>query len=217
MRSKRIKLWLPAFGLCLLLCQPGWAQKDEDWLWMDDHFQDVLTELLPIEETFLGYRSYRDLYTDVLEYSFIFKREANDNRLFLVIRMADSVSLYDQMMALHMKNRSEHIKSIKKKLRVKERRVDDLACAPLKTAHDEFYNLSLPMLSAAERAERAKGIVSLPLHPTVHTFHTSTIGSELKLELTRQEHPFVEWATRTRSTVEKCILQNGQATSIRPQ
>jgi hypothetical protein len=217
MRSKRIKPWLPAFGLCLLLCQPGWAQKDEDWLWVDKHFQDVLTELLPIEETFLGYRSYRDLYTDVLEYSFIFKREPNDNRLFLIVRMADSVSLYDQMMALHMKNRSENIKSIKKKLRVKEWRVDDLSCAPLKTAHDEFYNLSLPMLSAAERAEQAKGIESITLHPTVHTFYTNTIGSELKLAIIRQEHPFVEWATRTRSAVEKCSSQNGQPTSIKSQ
>ncbi|HEX8459610.1 MAG TPA: hypothetical protein VF656_20115 [Pyrinomonadaceae bacterium] len=217
MKAKRIKLLLSAIGLCLVLCQPGQAQKDEDWLWVDEHFQDVLTELLPIEETFLGYRSYRDLYTDVLEYSFIYKREPNDDRLFLVVRMADSVSLYDQMMALHMKNRAENIKSIKKKLKVKEWRVDDKSCVPSKTAHEEFYDLSLSMLSATDRAERAKGTVTITLHPTVHTFYALISGGEMKLEITDADHPFVDWAKRTRSAVEKCIAPNAQPTSIKSQ
>lgn len=214
MSFKRAKLLTAALFLCLLFCHSGEAQeypRQEEHDWVGKHFFGVLEEFLPIEESDLGYRSYRDLYTNVLEYSFAFDRDLNEKRIGVVVRTADSVSLYDQIMALHRKNPSESIEIIKTKLRVKEWRSDDKACPALKSLYDEFYKLDLPMMTAKDRAEQAKGSVNITLHPTMHIFKAAISGGNLNLVLTEQEHPFVVWVIKARRTMEKCAMNETRA------
>ncbi|MFY9842808.1 MAG: hypothetical protein WAK23_06845 [Terriglobales bacterium] len=66
------------FVAALLLSFPAGgslsAQSSADWDWMSNHFDKALHNLFPIDERFGGsvaYRSHRDLYTDVGEYSFV--------------------------------------------------------------------------------------------------------------------------------------------------
>jgi hypothetical protein len=214
MKLKQGTLIVLTIFVCLLFCQASEAQEypnQEEHDWVGKHFFGVLEEFLPIEESDLGYRSYRDLYTDVLEYSFAFNQDWKEKRISVVVRMADSVSLYDQMMALHQKNPSESIESIKTKLKVKEWRGDDKACPAVKSLYDEFYKLSLPMLTAKDRAEQAKGIVTITLHPTVHIFKAGISGGNLRLALTEQEHPFTVWANKARRNLDKCAASETRA------
>jgi hypothetical protein len=207
MTLRCVRLITLTIFICLLFCQPSKAQEypsQEEHDWVSSHLFDVLEEFLPIEEADLGYRSYRDLYTDVLEYSLVFNRDWKGKRVSVVVRMADSVSLYDQIMALHRKNPSESIKSIKTKLKVKEWRYDAKACLAVESLYDGFYRLNLAMLTAKDRAEQAKGIVTITLHPTVHIFKASISGGNLRLALTEQEHPFVIWANKARRALERC-------------
>lgn len=209
-----MKLIAVTICICILACRPCAAQQYpsvEEHDWVSGHFFSILDEFLPIGESgALSYRSYRDLYTDVLEYSFIFSQDWGERRTDVVVRMADSISLYDQIMALHRKNPSESIKSLKTKLKVKERRFDNKSCPAVKSLYDEFYRLNLPMLTAKERAERARGVATITLHPMVHTFRAYISGGNMRLVLTEDEHPFVIWAEKTRRILEKCEQRQSQ-------
>jgi hypothetical protein len=115
------------------------------------------------------------------------------------------------MMILHRKNPSETIEIIKAKLKVKEWRLDDKSCPAVKSSYDEFYRLNLPLLTAKDRAEQAKGAVTITLHPTVHIFKASISGGNLRLALTEQEHSFVRWANKTRRALGKCAMNEVRA------
>ncbi|HYE73953.1 MAG TPA: hypothetical protein VEF04_11515 [Blastocatellia bacterium] len=174
MKLQKIGLSVIAICICLLIGQLCDAQDEpsqEDHEWVSHHFFTVLDEFLPVSgDDSLSYRSYQDLYTSVLEYSLVFNKNLKDNRVDVVVRMADSISIYDQLMSLHRKNPAESIESLKKKLKIKEWHLNDKSCPAVKSSYNDFESLNLPMLTAKERAERAKGIFTVTLHPTYHTF-----------------------------------------------
>jgi len=96
------------------------AQSSADWDWMSSHFDKALHDLFPMDERYGGYvayRSHRDLYTDLREYSFVIGTENSDTVsgsprfLSAQVREAESASVYDQMMALHRRfpNRSADV------------------------------------------------------------------------------------------------------------
>ncbi|HYX71877.1 MAG TPA: hypothetical protein VE732_03845 [Nitrososphaera sp.] len=219
MKLRQIYFILVAACLCLLTYQPCRAQTptEEEFDWVNQHFYTVLEELLPIKERLgfsLGYRSYRDLYTDELEYSFGFNRIIQEKYLTVVVRMPDSVSLYDQIMSLHRKNPSESIESIKSKLKIKEWRLSEEKCPAVRRQFDAFYRLNLEMLSAKDRAEQARGSYTITLHPRVDTFYADISGGDMQLELTDSGHSYVRWAKSTQSALEICAKtgerQNGK-------
>lgn len=208
---RRIFILLPiaVFLLLILFCQTEEAQQypnSEEHDWVQNHFFDVLEELLPIEKSNVGYRSYRDLYTEVLEYSFVFNKERKENRniIMVTVRIADTVSVYDQMMTLHRKNPTETIDSIKSKLKVSTRHFDDKSCAAVKLLYDEFYKFNVPMMSAKDRSEQNRNYVTITLHPMIHTFDAVISDGDLKLTISEDKHPFVVWANKARRSFEKC-------------
>jgi len=121
-----------------------------------------------------------------------------------VLRKADSVSIYDQIMALHTKNPEENVDTFMKQLKVNERHLSEATCPAVRRQYDRFYELVLPMLSADDRAAQARGEYSITLHPRVHTFQAHISGGTLHLIIGRQDHPFAVWATETLSALENC-------------
>jgi len=183
------------------------AQDQKDWPWVNERFQAVLQQVMPIKEPTgesLGYRSYRDLYTNELECSFVFNSVPRDRHITAVLRKADSVSIYDQIMALHTKNPEENVDTFMKQLKVNERHLSEATCPAVRRQYDRFYELVLPMLSADDRAAQARGEYSITLHPRVHTFQAHISGGTLHLIIGRQDHPFAVWATETLSALENC-------------
>jgi len=190
------------------LACPGQEQEQKDWTWVNEHFSSVLEEVMPMRERLgffsIAYRSRRDLYTDELEVSIVFNEDFQEKYLTAVLREADSVSIYDQIMALHAKNPTESIEDIKKQLKVKELRFSEKTCPVLRREYDKFYKLTLSMRSSDDRAARAAGKYVITLHPRVHTFRADISGGSLEVVLSQQDHPFVVWAAQVRSTLEAC-------------
>jgi hypothetical protein len=206
-----LKRIFTAILFLIIVSHTSFAQEQEDWDWVNKHFFSALEEFMPIEERLgfsLGYRSYRDLHTYELEYSFVFNRILQEKYLTMTVRQPDSISLYDQIMALHRRNPNESIESIKKQLKVKEDHFSEQTCPAVRKQYDDFYRLTLPMLSARDRAVQAKGEFTITLHPRVHTFKADISGGRIELVITEQDHPFVSWAKKTRQALEGCISGN---------
>ncbi|HSB11335.1 MAG TPA: hypothetical protein VLM38_17745 [Blastocatellia bacterium] len=181
------------------------AQTQDDWDWVNKHFSAVLEELMPVDARLgfsVGYRSYRDLHTSEPEFSFVFMRIPKEKYLAVIVRQPDGNSLYDQMMAAHRKNPAETIDNIKKELKLREQRFSEQTCRAVRTQYDEFYGLTLSMLSDQDR--QAKGGLTATLHPRVHTFNADISGGGLRLVIDDEDHPFVRWANKTRKALEGC-------------
>lgn len=216
MELNRIKLIFIAASICLCVhrsaqAQEGPSQEGQDQV--NSRFFSVLEEIFSIEERLgfsLGYRSYRDLHSEELEYSFVLNRIIKEQYLTVVIRMADSISLYHQLRVLHRKNPSMNIETIKPQLKIKEWRLTEETCPALRQQYDEFYRLSLTMLSAEDKAREAKGEFAINLHPRVHTFKADISGGNLELVLTESEHPYVRWAEKARRAFEGCASKQNK-------
>ena len=200
-------------SLCLLgvLAFPGRAQQGEAkrdpqldlQLWVEDQFPSVLNEFLPLEkDAEVSFRTYRDLYTNVLEYSCSITRKKD--QIEAVVRLANPTSLYDQILAERKRNPHVGIKSIKRKLTIKEYRFTSNTCPALETSLSALEKLELPVMTERERASAAKGVVEVTLHPTIYTFQVSISGGDAKLELDNHDHPLVRWADATRGALARC-------------
>ncbi len=175
----------------------GRAQEERDWDWVNQHFQSSLDEFLPLEkDAVLAFRSYRDLYTDVLEYSVSFL-QTRQGKLEVVVRMPIDVSVYDQLMRFHLENPGEDISSIKKKLRVKEWRLTEESCPLAEYWFSEYEKLLLPTPTQRD---------IIFLHPTVYTFHLSDSRTDMEIKVYGNEHPLTVWAENTRRALSACTI-----------
>ncbi|MDX2042651.1 MAG: hypothetical protein SF097_15625 [Acidobacteriota bacterium] len=202
MLRKKIAFHLVTFICALAL--PASAQTQQDWDWVNKHFYDVLNELMPFDDYSLGYRSYRDLYTNELERSFFFNGDPFYQNLNATFRIADKVSVYDQMMELHRKKPTTTISEIKANLKIKEWQFSQSSCPAIKTQFEKFFRLSLEMMSSKERSDREAGVGTIALHPRIHSFNARITGGHLNLTITFGDHPFASWAEETFQALNSC-------------
>jgi hypothetical protein len=195
------------FGAALLLsfCVGGdvSAQSSADWDWMSNHFDKALHDLFPIDErygVYVAYRSHRDLHTDVPEYSFAIGTEKSDTvsglprYLAAHVREAESVSLYDQMMALHRKSPNRSADDIEKDVHVKKLKLTEMNCPAIKAQFSKFQQLGL--------APPQFDVVIL--HPLIHEFRSRAGGGDMDVALYDDENSLVSWAIETRHALELC-------------
>lgn len=190
--------------LFFVFAQPVKAQSQDDWVWVNKHFYNVLDQLMPFDSHVLGYRSYRDLYTDELEYSFFFDGQAISQNLNVTFRIADKTSIYDQIMKLHRRNPAATISEIKPNLKIKEWQFSESSCPAIKTQFEKFFRLSLEMMSSKERSDREAGVGTIALHPRIHSFNAQITGGHLNLAITFGDHPFAIWAVETFQALSSC-------------
>jgi hypothetical protein len=209
---KLLKTLRLAACFSFLACQPCLAQTaEQDERWVHEHFSEVLRKALPNDEGAgwrVGFTINRDLYTEVLEYSCIFKEswpESPQADLVVVVRMADSKSIYDQLMTLHREHPAASVEQIRSKLRIKEWQLTEKSCPAARERYSAFYQLNLPVLSAKDRASFARGRIDIILHPLIYNLHAVISGGDVELSLAGKEHPFVKWADRTRAQLDACI------------
>jgi len=195
------------FGAALLLsfCVGGdvSAQSSADWDWMSNHFDKALHDLFPIDErygVYVAYRSHRDLHTDVPEYSFAIGTEKSDTvsglprYLAAHVREVESVSVYDQMMALHRKSPNRSADDIEKDVHVKKLKLTEMNCPAIKAQFSKFQQLRL--------APPQFDVVIL--HPLIHEFRIRAGGGDMDVALYDDENSLVSWAIETRHALELC-------------
>jgi hypothetical protein len=179
------------------------AQSDANWDWMSNHFDKALHDLFPIDErygVYVAYRSHRDLHTDVLEYSFVIGPEKSDTvsglprYLAAHVREAESVSVYDQMMALHRKFPNRPADDIQNDIHVKKWKLTEMNCPAIKAQFSKFQQVRL--------APPQFDVVIL--HPLIHEFRIRAGDRDMEAALYDDENALVQWAAETRHALELC-------------
>jgi hypothetical protein len=189
--------------MCLLVCSPCRAQTEEDFDWVGRHFPSALNELLPIEQepdAYIGFRSHRDLHHNVFEYSFLLSKDYPANRVTAVVRMADSVTLYDQLMSLHRRNPAESYENLKGQLKIKEWRFTDAECPALEPLFERFSRTRF----------RPPSPELLVLHSMIYEIRTSASAGDMRLVFIERENALVAWALNIRRAAESCINSSWQ-------
>jgi thiol-disulfide isomerase/thioredoxin len=178
--------------------------SDDDWDWVNKNYGGILNEFVPMKAEgglYLSYRSHRDLYTDVLEYGFLLGYELRENKpglqefLTAHVRLADGVSIYDQLMKMHRDKPNESAETIRHKVTVKKWSLSEKTCPAIQEQFRKFQNLSI----------RVPEFDSIVLHPMVHQFHVEAGLGTMDLELDDSEHSLVLWALETRKALDSCI------------
>lgn len=176
------------------------SQADVDW--MTQHYPQTLNELLPLKsDVLVSYRSHRDLYTDILEYSFLIQHGArtsdNSHKRFLSaeVRIADGVSIYDQMMKMHRADGSETEQSMRPKIKVKTWNLTEQTCPPIQASFVKLHKLKF----------KAPAPDTIVLHPLIHEFYIGGGAGKAQAEIQTSTHPLVRWAVETRKELDACI------------
>ncbi len=201
---RMILLILTLAGLLLCFSATLPAQVQEEREWVDNYFVQVLDDLMPIKRTegeYVAYRSRPALLTEVLEYSFLMGYDYRENQpglrdqLSAHVRMADSVSVYDQMMKLHHADPREVSANIRKKVKVKAWDLNEKSCPAIRTEFDKLDNLGFGPLD----------FMTISLDPPPHEFRIQAGVGEMDMTLFDGKHPLVQWALETRHALESCI------------
>lgn len=159
--------------------------SEADWQWMNEHFGPAFERLMPLKRTvgtYVSYRSHRDLYTEVLEYSFLVGRDARSNgpglEPFLSAHsvQADTVSVYDQMMKMHRQNPNEDAAAIESKVKIKKLDLTEKTCPAIQTQFRKFQQIRFGVPS----------FDVIVLHPLVHEFHIQTGAGDIDLSFRRR-------------------------------
>ncbi len=182
-------------GLC---CQLVAAQDRKEWQFVNENFAAVLDEVMPLNKSALvSVKIYKESSADVLEYSLSLVRES-DGQTVAVVRAADGVSVFDQLMRLHRANPAALVASLKSQLKIREWRVSDRFCPAIKTQLAEYEKLRLPVMAAG---------VNFVQRPTVYEFSMDASPGNVKnvtATMLEKTHPLMGWANETRRIVDAC-------------
>ena len=105
------------------------------------HFREALDGLMPLGSTagyYVVYRAHRDYRTDVPEYWFRIGYDGNTAGYGLQpflsahVSVADTSSIYEQLMGIHRGDPQEDVVSMTKKVKLKRWDVNEASCPPIK-------------------------------------------------------------------------------------
>ena len=198
-KSKFLLVTIVALILCFATTSD--AQTDAERDWVDSRFWPVVEELMPIERDQLmnvGFRTHRDLYRNILEYSFLLTYDYPKNAVTGVQRIPETVSIYDQLMRLHQQNPNESIDNLKKLVRIKEAHFTEQQCPAIHSLFFEFNKISF-------HGPPSDLIV---LHPMVYEFKSNVGAGNMYLSVVEPNQPLVRWALRVQSTLKACGSRN---------
>lgn len=216
MNLKQIRFLLLAGLLCLLVAQNIRAQEQEydHDNWTFDRFPPVFAKVFPfVEGADVSFRMHGDYERDIIEYSFSFLKKP-DKSVEVVVRRADTVPVFIQLMRLHLKNRRVSAESFTDQLKIREWRLNDKTCPAVKTRFARFELLWLPVSSETDREDEANDRASIMLHPTVYDLEASIWGGKVNLGFwgPDDEHPIIVWMEETRRILDRCLQGNAQKT-----
>ncbi len=198
-----------AIVLLVLVATAPWArspllgQTNADWDWIREHYRPALDALLPIdngEKLYVAYRFHESLPGDAIEYSFAISREPKENGTGLQdvlrarVRMADAVSIYRQMLKMHMSNPREQAARIQRKVKLRTRVLREETCPDIGKLFRKFQTIRF----------QAPSFDLLMIDPPVHEIRASALAGTMQISLVDPDEPLVVWALETRSALEKC-------------
>ena len=128
------------------------SQAEADWAWTNKQFGPILDSLMPLERSggvYVSYRANRDYVTSIPEYYFIIGREPNENGyglhpyLSAHVRVAEPVSIYDQLMAIHREEpAAQDTTSIQKRVKLQSADFTEMNCPAIKNQMEKLKKLT---------------------------------------------------------------------------
>jgi len=124
------------------------AQTGADWTWMEDNYSHVLNDLTPANLASVK-ASYRWGNNRVgIEYAFWIGNDFGDapyplrSYLSAYVAMADSASIYNQMLDMHLRNHQEDAQSLEEKIKVKRWSFTEMSCPAVKSQFEKLQGIS---------------------------------------------------------------------------
>jgi hypothetical protein len=181
------------------------SQTEAEWDWTNKKFGPVLDALMPLKDAagvYVSYRANRGLYTSTPEYWFMVGPERNEKpgtrpHLSAHVRVAQPVSIHDQLMAIHRDPpATEDTSIIEKRIKLQTADFSEGDCPSLKTQLEKLKKLSarLPDVNGDR----------IILHPMIHAFYISGSDRDATMFLTDDGNPLVRWAQETRRVFDVC-------------
>jgi hypothetical protein len=202
----KFKCVLIALLPLLFISSNCFAQEEKDRDWVNQHFSKILDEIFPLQQVggfIINFRSNRDLYTDVLEYYFSIKKDYQGNPIEVTVRIADSISIYDQIMKLHLQNPKESIDEIKKGIKIKEWRFTEKDFPDVRRLFQKYKKIRFNTVS--DKPE-------FTLHPVIYRFYMDGPRESMELSITDPRHPLVLWALRAMKSFESYLANKERKT-----
>jgi hypothetical protein len=209
------------FGGVLLASPQTKVPSAEEWEWTDKAYEKLLDGFLPVRGDTGFYVSFRA--TPSLH---AYEGEAPEWCVFIgpdpkprapgvndfvsaQLRIADSVSIYDQIMTMHRMNPEESLESIRLRIKVKSLEFTEKSCPDIKSLFQGFEKLrfSLPEMGVKN------GMTTIFVDPPVYDFHVQASAGNADITLYDRSHPLVVWGMKLERKLQRCAAaENRQDT-----
>jgi hypothetical protein len=175
------------------------APVDADRAWVQKIFPLALDKFFPVEHAegdFIAVRSHQEGLNGVPEYSFALEDTQDAHMLHATVREAQGASLFDQLLALHVKDPSKSYADWKPELKVQEWNLSAAECPALAAQLAAYENIQFV---------RPRDDDAVAEHPILYEFHESVGGSDSEAVEYVESRAFPKWANATRKAIDACI------------
>lgn len=178
------------------------APTDADRAWVQKVFPLALDQFFPTEHAdgdFIAVRTHQEGLNDIPEHSFILEDTQDAHAVRATVRQAQGASLYNQLLALHIKDPSKPYEDLKPELKVQEWKLSATECPALATQLAAYENIQFV---------RPRDDDPVSEHPILYEFHESIGGGDSEVVEYVETRAFPQWANATRKAIEACIAAN---------
>ena len=184
------------------------SQADSDWTYK--HFYPVLDELMPLQGTAGAYVVYRaHSESDIPEYWFVIGYDPNQDGhelqkyLSVHVRVADTHSVFGQIMRAHRSEPREDIASIEKRIELRTFELNEMTCPAIKDQVEILEKLQVNVPKFHD-----PGVFILG-HPEKSEFHIKWGLQQMRVVLVDDgklphENALLNWAYWTRRAINDC-------------
>jgi hypothetical protein len=185
-------------------------QSSKEWEWVDKHYDSILNDLLPMKRivgSYVTFRTITGLHSSAGEEPepyFLIGFDRSDKGYGINayvsarVRIADTISIYNQIMDMHRKNSSLSARDIEGKIKMKSLDFTETTCPAAKEEFREFQNLRFgPPYTNPDQLE-------VMLDARSYEFHITATHGDADMVLYDKGHPLVVWAMKTLQELEAC-------------
>jgi hypothetical protein len=193
-----ITVWLSVIALVSATAVTQVRPTEDDWGWLDKYGETALDKVMPVGDsvgTTVTFRSYRDLYVDVAERYFRVVRDVRNDTITAVVVRPDGKSLQQQLLDLHLADRTKNVDELLQQLKFKSSELTDVECPALRKQ----------MAALAELKFVPPSSNSIILHPVVYRIVIRFATGSVDATLAEDENPLVDWALKTADAFRGCI------------
>ncbi len=204
----------PCIAILLVLASlVSWSSErpfsQADWDWTYKHFHPVLDELMPMQGTaaYVVYRAHSE--SGVPEYWFVIGYDPNQGGhglqkyLSAHVRIAESQSIFEQIMRAHRSEPQEDIASIEKRIKLRTFDLNEMTCPAMKEQVEMLEKVQVDVPKFHDPGVFVFG------HPLKSEFHIQQGFQQMSVVLLDDdklphENALHNWAFWTRRVLDGC-------------